>query len=304
MRHRQNQRASSLLAVLVIGTVFWLAGINSIHAAPKPPAKRPHLKFCILANERDDAKALAAAKKHFAAAAEDAKLKAELKRRAEDGKPPAAVKVATDKAPGYTWVEIAPACLRYLRLDNASAEDAKPLDPGLDTPRDTTPHNAFWKEVATARDKGTPLLMARSLPACLLYSRSCQNRKLSKEARERKKFEYFLLTRDPQPGKALTGKHLASARAGMDSRGTPCINFELTTKGGELMAELSSHNLPSRDEEFFVRYLAIILDEQIVTAPSLRSKIGTQGQIGGSFTRPEIDAIVTVLRGDLPPEKK
>jgi preprotein translocase subunit SecD len=143
------------------------------------------------------------------------------------------------------------------------------------------------------------------LSACLLYSRPCQNAKLPKAERERKKFEYFLLTRDPQPGKALTGQHLTSARAGRDARDRPCVIFELNKKGAELMAELSSGNLPSPDEDvFFNRHMAIILDRRIVAAPALRGKIGDRAAISGRFTRAEIDAIVTVLRGGLPPKKK
>jgi hypothetical protein len=272
----------------VIG--FPLSG--PVHGDDKPLAKPPRLEFRILANEEDDGKALEAAKKYFAAAAKDAKVKEELKKRAAEGEPPTPVKVATDKAPGYSWLEIARAYRHSLRLDNASAEDAKPLAPGS-----TIPHNAFWKEVAEARDKGEPLLAQKNLLRCLLYSRSCQNTKLSKEERERKKFEYFLLTRDPRPGKALTGEHVAQARAGVDSRDQPCAFFELNKKGTELMAELSSSNLPSIGEDPFKRHLAIILDRQIVMAPFVNQKIGSKGQIGGGFTRQEVDDLVTVMRG-------
>jgi hypothetical protein len=271
--------------------VIWFAVSGPTHGDDKPLAIPPRLEFRILANEEDDGKALEAAKKYFAVAAKDAKIKEELKKRAAQGEPPTPVKVATDKARGYSWREIAPPYLRSLRLDNASAENAKPLAPGS-----TIPHNAFWKEVAEARDKGEPLLSREILLSCLLYSRPCQNTKLSKEERERKKFEYFLLTRDPQPGKALTGEHVVRARAGMDFLDRPNVQFELNKKGAELMSELSSSNLPSK-ENSFKRQLAIVLDRQIVTAPFVQTKIGSEVQISGGFTRQEVDAIVNVLRG-------
>jgi SecD/SecF fusion protein len=49
------------------------------------------------------------------------------------------------------------------------------------------------------------------------------------------------------------------------------------------------------------RHLAIILDGLVMSAPTINSEIGRQGQISGNFTQQEVDSIVSLLRaGALP----
>src|SRR5204863_5686743 len=51
----------------------------------------------------------------------------------------------------------------------------------------------------------------------------------------------------------------------------------------------------------FLRHLAITLDGQIRSAPTLRSAIRSNGQITGDFTKKEVETLVTILRaGALP----
>src|SRR5262249_51359060 len=49
------------------------------------------------------------------------------------------------------------------------------------------------------------------------------------------------------------------------------------------------------------RHLAIILDDQVMSAPTINSIITNSGQITGNFTRKEVDGLVNILRaGQLP----
>lgn len=239
------------------------------------------LEFRMVANARDDADALEAAKKDLAAAREDARAKEEAKQRARDGRPPAPVSKATDKAPGYSWLEIGRAERSTLHLDNAAETDPE--------------HAALWKEAAVARARGEPLVLHEALDGCLLFSRPCENTKLSEEERKQKKIDYFLLTRDPFEGKAVTGEYLTRARAGEDDRGKPCVLFNLSKKGGDLFHELTSTNVSAPEAS---RHLAIILDDLIVTAPRINGPIRASGMISGNFTKEEVDAMVRVLRGE------
>jgi hypothetical protein len=254
----------------------------------KAPEKKWHLEFRILANAKDDAKALEAASKYFAEAREDAKRKAELQKLAEEGKPPDPLKVATDKAPGYGWLEVGDVELRSLHLAEGEKSDEA--------------WDAFRKEVAGAREKGEPIVLKRFLEECLLYSRNCQSTKLSKEEREKKKVEYFLLMRDPEKDKAVTGEYLVEVKADEVFNG-PAIQFRLSKKGGDLFHELTSKNRPDKNGEYR-RHLAIILDGKIMTAPAIHQPISTNGVISGRFTRAEVDAIVEILRSDLSKDKK
>ena len=49
--------------------------------------------------------------------------------------------------------------------------------------------------------------------------------------------------------------------------------------------------------------LAIVMDGQVISAPSIRGQITTRGQITGSFTRQEVVSIVTILNGGSLPTK-
>jgi hypothetical protein len=278
MNQQAKGRGSGTLLTAALAVVALVAVGSSSEEARRGGAR---LEFRILANQHDDAEALEAAKKDLAASRE------EQEKRARDGLPPAPVKKATDRAPGYSWVEVASAELRSLNLDNAAETDAE--------------RNVWWKRAAAARVKGETLVL-RSQGECL-FSRTCTSIKLSEEERKRKKYDYFLLTRDPQPGKAVTGEHMVRVKVTEAELGNPCLEFTLDKRGGELFFELTSANLPSPDDEFH-RLLAIIFDGTIVAAPRLNQAIRQEGQITGRFTQAEAEAMARVLRGAPAEEKK
>src|SRR5262249_48019062 len=151
----------------------------------------------------------------------------------------------------------------------------------------------------------------------LFFSRPCLDASLSEAQRKAKKYEYFVLVRDTEfdPAHAafktdpvqrlpkLDGSYLTTVRMSRIPGGHPAVGFSLTAKGGELFADLTRKNVPSRspDGDEHKRHLAILLDGQVMTAPTLNSEIRDRGQIAGSFTEKEIEAMVNILRaGALP----
>ena len=87
---------------------------------------------------------------------------------------------------------------------------------------------------------------------------------------------------------------LENARPGTESQtGRRAINFVLDEKGGKLFANVSGKNIG--------RPLCILLDRIAISAPNLKSRIRTRGQITGSFTKTEVDDMVNKLNaGSLP----
>jgi preprotein translocase subunit SecD len=270
---------------------------GQVRGAKELLAQSGTLEFRILANEVDDPDAIEAARRLLAEARVKPDLRAALEERARRGAPPPsppppAAKKAFPDGRTYTWYEVGPSQRQTLSLDNAAEKD-----PGRDE---------LWKQAAEARDKGEPLTLP--LGRCLLYSRACEDRRLSEHERADKKYEYFLLARDPdidtatrQP-KEITGRDLESLNSDQDARMQPAIRIRFTEQGGRRLSELTSQNGPSRDSgNPFYRYLAIILDGQITSAPRLTSAIGRDAQITGNFTQVEVDRLVAVLRaGSLP----
>src|SRR5262249_30186718 len=131
------------------------------------------------------------------------KRKEELEKLAKKGLPPP---VPPSDAPDgtylgphgdrfrYSWVEMGKEERRSLGLSNDAASQ---------------PGTTQWSLAAEARAKNQPLL----LPAhgqILLYSRNFESLTPRDDERD-KKYEYFLLLRDPPPGKEINGQYLTDA---------------------------------------------------------------------------------------------
>ena len=241
-----------------------LAAAGAAAADDTPAEKPPRLEFRALANGKDDADAFEAATKLLV----DPKRKDDLQKLAEAGKPPPAPGGCGGRGPG-------------LRLGGGRAGDA-----------------ARWalrlhQERGGARDATGPVV-ARG--GALLYARPCRDANLSKEEREAKGYDHFLLSRLPEKGKTVAGALVEEAKQGKDAGGQPCIDIVLSREGGEWMRALTSRNQD--------RPLGVLIDGRMASAPVVRSVIGAQVEITGDFTAKEIQALVDALCADIPTKDK
>jgi len=259
------------------------------------------LEFRILANGTDDKEAIDRAAEYVRNADNQEKL-ADLEKKglppsdptAQDGSLTFSVTLSGETVNyAYQWVQIGKEYLYQLGLNNAAADS--PATAGL------------WKMVAAARDKEAVHWPPPGGNQFLLYSRTISDpnnpaRLTPKDRDLGKKYEYFILTRRPEPGKEINGGYLAQARSGADERGQPAVHFTFDTEGGNLFGELTSLNRPASTSDLgFKRQLAIILDSQIQSAPVINAVIHSQGIISGGFTVKKVEELVTILRaGALP----
>src|SRR5262249_54957843 len=128
--------------------------------------------------------------------------------------------------------------------------------------------NPFWKMIADSRDKGEALVIPEgfNLGRSLIYSRVVLNPRLP-EKEANKKYEYFVLTREAEPGKEVTGDLLDHAKEDQGRNMQLVVAFHFKNEGGSRFQELTTKNKPSGSSEAsFHRYLAVILDEKIESA--------------------------------------
>src|SRR6266568_331742 len=85
----------------------------------------------------------------------------------------------------------------------------------------------------------------------------------------------------------VTGQDLRSAKPGLDENNQPAVHFELKPQGGQKFGKLSGENIG--------RYLAIVLDNRVVSAPRLDGRITEQGRISGGFTAESANDLALTL---------
>ncbi len=91
----------------------------------------------------------------------------------------------------------------------------------------------------------------------------------------------------------MTGAGLQAASAGLDEQGRWIIRFELTTAGGQLFGPFT--------ESAINQPMAIVLDGEVLSAPTIQAKLETGGIITGDFTEDEAKTLALQLRsGALP----
>ena len=92
---------------------------------------------------------------------------------------------------------------------------------------------------------------------------------------------------------AVSGRDLRNARPSLDENNQPAVSFTLSAEGGRKFGVVTETNIGKQ--------LAIILDGRVQSAPTLQSRITTDGRITGSFTQEEVANLSLVLRsGALP----
>ncbi|OBV28413.1 protein-export membrane protein SecD [Helicobacter sp. CLO-3] len=91
----------------------------------------------------------------------------------------------------------------------------------------------------------------------------------------------------------LDGSMITDARLAYDDKHRPVVSFELNSQGAKRFADFSSASIGKR--------MAIVLDGKIYSAPVIRARISSSGQISGDFAEEEaIDLAITLRSGALP----
>lgn len=101
---------------------------------------------------------------------------------------------------------------------------------------------------------------------------------------------YYMLCWDVR-GKRLT-KHegswkVANAFQGVDEIQRAAINFVMNASGAQLLGKMTGANIGNS--------MAVVLDDEVITAPVLRGNISSSGQISGDFPKTELDYIIRTL---------
>ncbi len=98
----------------------------------------------------------------------------------------------------------------------------------------------------------------------------------------------------------VTGGYLSRAASSYDQNLQPCVNFSFNSAGAALFGTLTGQNLPDPANRLESR-LGIVLDDTLLSAPTIRSAISGDGQITGSFKQADVEFLVGVLNaGSLP----
>lgn len=101
----------------------------------------------------------------------------------------------------------------------------------------------------------------------------------------------------------VTGKYLAKAYATQDERLQPAVGFVFKREGARKFGQLTGEHLPEEGDAFKYQ-LAILLDNLVMSAPSINSQIRDSGIIEGGgqgFKPKEVDYLIKILQeGSLP----
>jgi SecD/SecF fusion protein len=283
-------------------------------------AKVGALEFRILANSVDDKQGIKDAQDFINSASKNPLVQEELDKAAVNGLPPPGPRKPGSKDElqpyditlphsyksrvTYSWVEIGKQERKALGFSNAAQTD----------PNQRT--RQIWNKMEEKHDQAVQITdpsreRYQLWQGALFYRRDCKDRNLPEKERRNKRYEYFVLSRnpeiDPTTGEvspAITGTYLS--RAAVDTHtGRPTVSFNFDSKGANLFGTLTRKNVPSdtggSSEEKIKRHLSIILDGLVMSAPTINSEISYAGQITGDFTRREVDSLVNILRsGALP----
>lgn len=301
------------------------------------------LEFRILANATDDERGIQDAQRMLDTPT-DAE-KAENAQRALEGLPPLGptkgpytVKTSPtgeELEVTYQWLELSPEERDSLGLSNRYADpETAPRKSSRVSVEQAT---ARYREVAAQRGKAI-LQGGNSGPSegnkaytYLLYSRPVAKpvekwsrdefqpgefktyqewRATAEDKRDKawkpkgKEVEYFLLTRvSPKDTMKVTGDIRLEARSDQDPTKGPAVGFTFRGDGPRRFGEMTERNQPTS----ILRSLAIVMDNKIVSAPTLNAILREGGQISGNFTQKSVNRLVNILRSgnlnaDLKPE--
>ena len=86
----------------------------------------------------------------------------------------------------------------------------------------------------------------------------------------------------------ITGDYLDDARLQFDQQQRPIVEFRFNPAGGEIFGDLTAANIGVP--------MAIVLDKKVYSAPVIRGRISTRGQIEGNYTAEEAADLAVILR--------
>lgn len=152
-------------------------------------------------------------------------------------------------------------------------------------PRNANPDGAVWLQLAKVESWFDTLAQAEALeadPVNFFASRGFVVESFDGQ--------YWMLAWD-QPGNRLTSAEgdwqVSRAFMGRDEIGRNNIIFNMDTLGGQRLGELTREHVGDN--------MAVILDDRIITAPTLQGRISNSGSITGDFSREELNYIIQVL---------
>ncbi|OFW02400.1 MAG: protein-export membrane protein SecD [Acidobacteria bacterium RIFCSPLOWO2_02_FULL_68_18] len=99
---------------------------------------------------------------------------------------------------------------------------------------------------------------------------------------------YYVVRRVAQ----ITGRDLRTARQGLDQNNLPAVDFSLNQDGARRFGQLT--------EQSIGRQLAIILDDRVMSAPTIQARITDQGQITGVQPDEAANLALMLRSGALP----
>ncbi|KMW56224.1 Protein-export membrane protein SecD [Candidatus Rhodobacter oscarellae] len=104
--------------------------------------------------------------------------------------------------------------------------------------------------------------------------------------------QFYILEKTP----VVTGENLTNAQPAFDQNGRPAVNFQFNPTGGRIFGQYTAENIGNP--------FAIVLDEEVITAPTIQSHIpGGSGIITGNFSVESSTELAVLLRaGALPAE--
>ena len=131
-------------------------------------------------------------------------------------------------------------------------------------------------------------------------SRASENENVGEAEEESDEWRTYLLYEQPPAGRPVGGEHLEDASVTNDPQtNQPVVAFSMKTDGARLMQELTSGNLKRR--------MAVVLDDEVASAPTIQGRISSRGQItlGGyrdynSLLNEANDLVIVLRAGALP----
>jgi SecD/SecF fusion protein len=108
------------------------------------------------------------------------------------------------------------------------------------------------------------------------------------------------LEKKGKPYQIVDGVDLKSAKKDIGRQGNYEVSFTMSTAGANKMLKMTSANLPDPSGDF-KRRMAILLDDNVLSAPNLNDSISSNGSITGNFSEKDVQRLVDILNaGALP----